>query len=128
MLREIIETRNFYKENGNWFIHLPEYLQSGGIKDDLQMIKGADTWLDNLSGSANEITIKFSNCKFDGCQDSMIQSLIAYGGAAIIDTASHELDTGMWYTTKSGHDLWLCPVTKFIFGGVYPIVIFYSAT
>lgn len=123
----VVQTRRFYKEDGRWYIDLPEYIEAGiGTKGNLQMVAGADTWLDNLSNNTEEVTLKFSNYTFDGYQDSMIKAMIAYGGAAFADVTADELDTGMWYMTTSEHELWLCPVTKFVFGGYYPNSIFYS--
>lgn len=125
----VLQTRQFYKDlDGRWYIDLPEYIKAGvGTKGNLQMVAGADTWLDKLSNNTDEVTLTFSNQFFEGCQDQMIQSLIAYGGAAMIELTKDELDTGMWYTTTAGHELWLCPVTKYVFGSnYYPSIIFYS--
>jgi len=122
----IVETRRFYKEDGRWYIDLPEYIDAGGKKGDLQMVAGADTWLEILSENTGDVTIKFSNAKFDDYQDSMAQSLYFAGGWEAQDVSPSEIDDGKWYTTTSGHNLWLCPVTKFVFWGDYPKVIFYS--
>ena len=41
----------FYKENGMWYISLPEFINMGlGNKNDLLMVDGSDTFLDILSG------------------------------------------------------------------------------
>ena len=131
LISNVVETRKFYKEDGRWYIDLPEYIEAGGTKGDLQMVAGADTWLDKLSGNTEDVIIKFSNIKFEGWQDCMAQSLYFAGGWQVEnnndDVTQSELDHGKWYTTKTeGHELWLCPVTKFVFDGTYPKVIFYS--
>ncbi|MFM2395294.1 MAG: hypothetical protein RLZZ546_3277, partial [Bacteroidota bacterium] len=41
----------FYKENGKWYISLPEFINIGlGNKNNLLMVDGSDTFLDILSG------------------------------------------------------------------------------
>lgn len=122
----VIETRKFYKESGKWYIDLPEYIEAGGKKGDLQMVAGADTWLDNLSNNTDEVTLKFSNVAFDGYQDDIGQLLYFAGGWETEDVTASEMDNGKWYSTRTGHELWLCPVTKYVFWGEYPKIIFYS--
>ena len=40
----------FYKEpDGRWYIDLPEYMEQGGDKADLEMVEGADTFLDLIA-------------------------------------------------------------------------------
>ena len=64
----MIITKRFYKENGMWYIDLPEYLEAGlGTKNNLLMVAGADTLLDILSNNGTEITIEFGDERFDGC-------------------------------------------------------------
>jgi hypothetical protein len=48
-----IERMNIYsfiKEGRDWYIDLPEYLETGGNKGDLQMVEDADQMLDFISG------------------------------------------------------------------------------
>lgn len=39
----------FIKEGRDWFIDLPEYIEGGGSKGDLQMVEGADKMLDMMA-------------------------------------------------------------------------------
>ena len=46
--------KRFYKENGIWYIDLPEFIEQGlGTKANLMMVDGADTFLDFLSDNGN---------------------------------------------------------------------------
>ena len=58
----MIVTKRFYKENGMWFIDLPEFLEKGlGTKANLLMVAGADELLDILSQNGTEITLQFGD-------------------------------------------------------------------
>jgi hypothetical protein len=41
----MIRQHRFVKEQSEWYIDLPEYLEAGGSKADLQMVSVADTML-----------------------------------------------------------------------------------
>lgn len=96
----------FYKDpDHRWFVELPEWK---GEKDDLEMVMGADTMLDYMSPDENEIHISFSTESFDNYQYEL--------------TAIEEIYDGCSYKLKSKNiefDIWLCEVTKFVFG-YYP--------
>jgi len=128
--QQIIQTKRFYKEpDDRWYIDLPEYINAGvGTKANLQMVAGADKWLDKLSGNTNEVTLTFSGEEFDGYEDHMFQSFDFPQDVYIDDKGEmhDDLSLGKWYTTTSGHQLWLCPVTLYVFEGVYPQKIYYS--
>jgi hypothetical protein len=59
----------FIKEGSSWYIDLPEYLEQGGSKDDLQMISGADTMLDIIAGDADEVTLQMDTEPFRGADE-----------------------------------------------------------
>jgi hypothetical protein len=103
-----MKTHRFYKDNEGWFIDLPGF---PGPKAALAMVAGADTMLDKLSGKGNEITLTFSNKPIDPA--SLIlerQSIRALGtGGADYTVASS-------VKKFDGHELWLCPVTLYVFG------------
>lgn len=93
----------FKKEfDGRWFIELPEWL---GDKEDLEMVCGADTLLDIISEGEDFVNVTFS-----------LESFENYRYELVLD---HEEFSGGLYKLKSTHynfDVWLCYVTKVIFG------------
>lgn len=95
----------FYREGLLWYIDLPEW---EGPKENLQMILGADMLLDVLSNENPDVTVRFTNYKFDGCH-----SLVHLGGGYYENDAWHGPSI-----------VWLCDVTEFIFGE-YPDIIYY---
>ena len=114
----------FYKEpGGQWYIDLPEYLAQGGSKAALQMVAGADTMLDHLSKGGNEVTLQIDTSFFQHYDCSLVKA------------KESSLD-GEWgcdyYAVVPGvrqhADVWLCPVTKFVFDGSYPDVVFIAVT
>lgn len=65
--REGTKTLLFNKENGTWYIDLPDFLEMGlGTKSDLMMVDGADTFLDKLSKNSNAVKVFVSLHKYDG--------------------------------------------------------------
>lgn len=102
----------FYKEGYRWYIDLPEY---PGDKADLQMVLGADTLLDTLSDSTNNVVILASLEDYNS-SDKLVK---------LRDLTADEGGGAMYFTDKYKFDLWLCDVTKFVFNG-FPVEIFYS--
>ena len=52
----------FNKEQGTWYIYLPEFLEKGlGTKQNLMMVAGADTFLDILSNGSPAVKIEIEN-------------------------------------------------------------------
>jgi hypothetical protein len=130
----MIITKRFYKENGMWYIDLPEYLEAGlGTKNNLLMVAGADTLLDILSNNGTEITIEFGDERFDGCNVQLDFNEMGKD-QALLDAIGHApVDYGAYYSAYNtqwlGYEfkissVWLCPVTQYVFGGGYPERIF----
>ena len=100
----------FYKDEDGWFIDLPEW--EGG-KWDLQMVSGADTFLDILSQGQNEIQLFLSKEPFEKCEVLDFLYLGRLEGP--------EIGTGAWYVLDRYADvefnltMWLCDVTKHVF-------------
>jgi hypothetical protein len=124
----------FYKENGMWYIDLPQFLEAGlGTKNNLLMVAGADTLLDILTNNGTEITIEFDNkplvdtdFKLDMIEMGKDQDLLDKVGHAPVDygayyTAYNTRWLGFEFKVSS---VWLCPVTEYVFGGSYPTDIF----
>lgn len=111
----------FYKEaNGSWYIDLPEWEED---KSALQMVLGADTLLDAMAGSKNEIDIKFADYPFDGCArmgkiNNGIDGDETSGGATYF--IMHDDVEGIPHSQR----LWLCDVVKFIFGEMPDFIYF----
>jgi len=103
----------FNKEEGGWFIDLPQYLEAGGDKVDLQMVAGADTMLDLLSDYGSSITLDIS---LENCPHQLILVLGEDMG----------LEGADYVATYKSQDfpVWLCAVTLYVFGGEYPGVIY----
>lgn len=105
----------FYNRDGRWYIDIPQWYESGGDEEALEMVAGADTWLDFLSEEKNEIFLKISN-------KEKLKNILS-----LID----EDEFGATYITynpndkANPHQLWLCPVTKWLFNE-YPNIIYYE--
>ncbi|NQX53861.1 hypothetical protein HQN86_09570 [Pedobacter panaciterrae] len=101
------DTFRFYKTaDGKWYIDLPEW---GGSIDDLQMVDGADTMLDKVSGYSNECYLEMSDEQFEGADRiKLVQDLTNTigGGNYIMETYRGEL---------FNHEMWLCQVTVDVF-------------
>lgn len=92
----------FYKELNRWFVDLPDWT---GEKDELEMVMGADTMLDILAQGQDVVFLSMSTDPFDG-YDYLL-------------TLKEEIyDGGMYDLTNINFnfDVWLCSVTKFVFG------------
>ena len=109
----------FYRnEDNRWYVDLPEW---EGSKDDLEMVSGADSLLDIISWNY-----------FDGLDYVMInvtetenESRVSY--KLVLDTI---LDAGAIYYVHNQYlepfEIWLCDVTKFVFNGEFPKIIYFE--
>lgn len=93
----------FNREPDNkWYIDLPEW---EGAHSELEMVCGADTMLDILAQGENSVYMTISETEFEGMDFTL---------SYIKDEAE-----GGWYKLKSDmheFEVWLCHVTKFVFG------------
>jgi hypothetical protein len=123
-------TKRFYKENGLWYIDLPEFIEGGyGSRSNLLMVDGSDRMLDFLSDFSNEVLIEFKNYGEQRDSDALdaVMNLIDFGkNQEILDGVQHApVDTGAYYlTTFHSKNVemrtWLCPVASWIFGNYPP--------
>lgn len=145
----MIHYRRFYKEpSGCWYIDLPEYIDGGyGTKANLLMVAGADTFLDVLARGKREVTVLFAGSDIEAIRNlqhifdyehtkftKSIEDLSVDGEwQSIVDAAGEEYEYGATYsinyinTTVSPKEvdkMWLCPVTSYVFEGVYPNKIY----
>ena len=94
----------FVKEkNNNWYIDLPNWT---GRHSALQMVAGADTLLEIMSGGNNEVHVFVSDEDFDGSNRLDLVETCWFNGAdyKIKDYEGVPLNL----------DVWLCDVTKFV--------------
>lgn len=102
----------FYKEDtGRWYVDLPEW---EGEKAELEMVSGADLFLDILSQGEGVTYVTLSDEEFPGSEILEMKYLGTLEG--------WEMGSGAWYKLISYMgleyklDMWLCDVTKFVFG------------
>ena len=103
-LRKNINAYRFNKEDGRWYIDLPDW---AGTKGELQMVGGADTLLDHLSNNGDTVLVDLSTDK--ECPEGF-------------DTLKRIIQTppnGCIYHLGI-KPVWLCNVTKFVFDGAFP--------
>lgn len=107
----------FKKESsGRWFIDYPEW---DGDKSDLEMVYGADIFLEVLSEGLDFVRMIISDEKFEGSD------------VLIFVRNSDELENGAFYFLDSylgqkfDLEMWLCDVTIFVLG-TFPEKIYFS--
>lgn len=129
--RTITKTLSFYKEFGIWYADLPAFLEAGmGTKANLMMVDGSDTFLDYLSNNSGKATIKLSTDHFEE-SDAVLNKIRIGMNKGLLDDVGHaHVNYGAYYHvdtfkgTTINHQLWLCPVTEYVFEGGYPETIF----
>jgi hypothetical protein len=105
--------KNYYrfnKEDGNWYIDLPNW---EGPKSALAMVAGADTLLDELSNNGD--TVLLSLVTESDCPEGH-KTL-----KKIIRTPPNGCIYHLGYVP-----IWLCDVTKFVFNGIFPKKIYFK--
>lgn len=109
----------FYKNNKGWFIDLPSYPFS---QAHLAMVKGADVLLDQLAENMSEVWLEGSTQPIHEYTDVLdrVKKLGLTKGAVYKGN-----NIQIPYTILGNNNLWLCPVTLFVFGH-YPKKIYYK--
>lgn len=105
--KKMTQNLTFFKtKQGRWYIDYPEYIYAGGTMADLEMVQGADDFLNYLSNGKDEVKLKVS-----------LEENIG-------NTLTH---TSNGIYTIDGVQMWLCPVTLFVFKTVkYPKQIYFQ--
>lgn len=124
----------FYKsETGQWYIDLPKYLEEGiGKQANLEMVEGADKMLDILSEGRDEVTLSVETSTYDNHVWKEGGHLLTrvqihsgdYTGASYKANIDEYTDLG---TVNNVFSVWLCDVTKYVFGD-FPEVIYVRKT
>jgi hypothetical protein len=99
-------------ENGRWFVVLPDY---DGDQEDLEMVDGADTFLDYLTEDGLYVTVDVS---LEDTEDDAI----------ILKLAAHDAIGGTYEVEnlpEFKYDVWLCNVVHFLFGE-HPDMIYFK--
>ena len=107
-----MKQHRFVREGEEWYIDLPEYLEQGGNKGDLQMVSGADTMLDIIAEEKDEVVLQIDTKPFEGADELLLTELcdpILGGGYYHMRQFENK---------KVDKDLWLCDVTRFVFGDI----------
>ena len=122
----------FVKEAGIWYADLPEFLEAGlGTRANLMMVDGADTFLDHLAQGKSRITLQISTRPFPGWQAGMRKIRKGLNKPLLQILGHAPVDYGAYYSVTHlngqphDHQLWLCPVTEYVFGN-YPEQIYAS--
>jgi len=109
----------FYKECDNrWYIDLPEWT---GSKAELEMVAGADSMLEYVAEGEGQVWLILSVDEFENA-DKLEYIRLA---TEIENGAFYKLDK--YRGVEVGAEMWLCDVTKFVFGD-FPKTIFLSTT
>jgi len=108
----MLKKLKFYKEDDNrWYAFIPEW---EGDKEELEMVCGADILLDLIAQGDSEVTVSFSIDE-ESRNKLELESIDESGG---------------YYNLKFYNDIeynlpvWLCNVTKFVFGD-FPKIIYF---
>ena len=92
----------FVKENNQWYIDLPEW---EGSKAELEMVAGADTLLDYLAKDKITVSVLVSETELDDNAVVLSKTLDLQNGADYLVSNCPAVD-----------NLWLCDVTKHVYG------------
>jgi hypothetical protein len=134
---------NFEKAvNGCWYILLEEWEGSPEATTDwkskvhppeLQMVAGADTVLDFLAMGSGVVTIEYATKESEipeGQLNYKLTKVISANLRPIKEEDGSDWETGAYYLFHWGkfgewYQIWLCDVTKFVFEGIFPDVIYF---
>lgn len=104
--RQKVNKLTFVKLCNNWYVDLPQY---GGELAELEMVAGADELLQEIvdqSDKTHQVTLEIVEDKKDSDIQLYLAELNTAGG-------TYKVYSDDKFKTK---ELWLCNVTKFVFG------------
>jgi len=115
-----MEPYKFYKEpDGRWYIDLPQYMEHGGDKADLEMVAGADTFLDMIAAGKTKVSTLLGEKPFEGADQLLRSHRAAFSGSFYILQQFRG-------TRFDNFEMWLCDVTAYVFKGKFPDIIYFS--
>jgi len=105
-----MKSYKFIREGRDWFIDLPEYIENGGSKGDLQMVEGADTMLDIISEGRNNVSLIMDRVPFSGSDMlTLTEKCDPFVGGGYYNLMAFE-------GKEFNKTMWLCAVTEYVFG------------
>lgn len=111
-----MRTLTFNKEKSGWYIDLPEWK---GSKGDLAMVSGADTLLDRISNDEESVKLSVALTPVDNFYKLKLTTKVNKAGGGIYK---------VYGAKKFPKEIWLCDVTKFVFGGHLPPEVYFYPT
>jgi hypothetical protein len=112
-----IKTLHFKKDlNRRWYIVLPGWQ---GSRDDLEMVSGADTWLDIVSDDRDECVLCMSEDEFEGAYPIQLTAERAPGQGG---GGNYVLK--MYNMQVVDLEIWLCEVTRWLWGKLPGVIYF----
>lgn len=93
-----------------WYLDLPEWK---GDPEELEMVEGADKWLDLVSNQSKHVQLRLSDEKFENAE---ILTLLHVREENLGGGGNYYLDT--YLGQKVDLKLWLCEVTRFVFKSI----------
>lgn len=115
-------TYRFYKTSERrWFIDIPEWDVDNIAA--LEMVAGADRMLDVVSGNTNEVWLELSDesgtHEIIKIKDGEDIAFSMYGEGCIYQLRDYKGE----YLQQH---MWLCDVTKYVFQGEFPRIIYFD--
>ena len=108
---------NFVKLAGKWFVHLPDY---PGHYSELEMVLGADVMCDMIDTfETGSIAVTVSDEPFDSIFNTR-EYILDFVNST---TSNGEQDGANYRMREFKLDIWLCNVTKYVFGK-FPATIY----
>lgn len=109
----------FNKEPTNrWYADVPEWT---GDKADLEMVAGADDMLNYMSEGEDRVRVFFTLEPVDGFDSLELKYPTPEVGGGVYFMKTHN-------GIEINQEMWLCDVTKFVFGGILPPMIYLKKT
>ena len=110
-----VNTYKFVKESGRWYIDLPDW---PGVKADLEMVEGADIMLDYVGEGSSVVDLMLAEQPFEGSATlKLIEDYAEHVGGGIYFLEEYDGKT-------LNQQMWLCDVTKYVFGGLPEFIYF----
>lgn len=117
---------SFYKEvDGSWFAVIPEW---EGDRAALEMVMGADVLLDIINMNYDNTGVVNINIVFDESKLNHERPNWKLTATTPEEIEEVDMSAGQWYMVESNEmsfPIWLCDVTKFVFGE-FPKTIYFE--